>query len=103
MVQIHRELMLEIGKNLTMHQSPKYTMSMLTFFAALCQKYVNSSSLKLSDSVIIDDGEVVGTDLQRANIGDTKKINNGMDPLNIQWACSPSLQLHAKNMRIHHL
>jgi hypothetical protein len=47
---------------------------MFTFIAALCQKLANSSSLKLSVSVIIDDAETVGTDLQRSNVGNIKKL-----------------------------
>jgi hypothetical protein len=58
---------------------------MLTFFAALCQKCVNSTSLK-SVSVIIDDAETVGADLERANDEDMKKINDCINPLNIQRA-----------------
>ena len=57
---------------------------MLTFFSALCQKWANSPSLKLFVFVIIDDAETVGADLQRANILDMKKINNRVNPLNIQ-------------------
>ena len=59
-------------------------MSMLTFFAALCQKLANPSSLKLFGSAIIDDVETVGADLQRANIGDMKKINDRVNPMNLQ-------------------
>jgi hypothetical protein len=44
----------------------------------------NFSSLKLSVSAIIDDKEKVGADSQRANVGNMKKINNHMNPLNIQ-------------------
>ena len=73
---------------------------MPTFFAALCQKCANSPSLKLSASAIIDDAETVGADLQRANVGDIKNINNCVDPLNIRWECSPSLQLYARNVWI---
>jgi hypothetical protein len=57
---------------------------MLTFFAALRQKCVNSPSLKLSASAIIDDAETFGADLQKANVGDMKKINNCINPLNVQ-------------------
>jgi hypothetical protein len=32
------------------------------------------SSLKLSVSAVIDDGEIVGTESQRANVGNIKKI-----------------------------
>jgi hypothetical protein len=35
--------------------------------------------------------------LQRTNIGQTKKINNCVNPLNLQWACSSSLQLYTEN------
>jgi hypothetical protein len=56
------------------HQCLESTVSMLTFFAALCQKCVNSPSLKLSVAAIIDDAETVGTNSQRANVGDMKKI-----------------------------
>ena len=59
-------------------------MNMLTFFAALHHKWVNSSSLKLPVSVIIEDMETVSADLQRANVGNMKKINNRVNPLNIQ-------------------
>ena len=72
---------------------------MLTFFVALRQKWVNSPSLKLSASVIIDDAETFGADLQRANIGDMKKINNRVNPLNIQKACSPSLHPYIHSRR----
>ena len=41
-------------------------MNMLTFFVALTIKWADSSSLKLSVSVIIDDGEIVGAALQKA-------------------------------------
>ena len=57
---------------------------MLTFFAALCKKLVNPPSLKLFIYMIIDDVETVGADLQRANIRDMKKINNRVDPMNLQ-------------------
>jgi hypothetical protein len=57
---------------------------MLTFFAALCQKCVNSPSLKLSASAILDDVESVGADLRRANLKKMKKFNNRINPLNIQ-------------------
>ena len=60
------------------------TVSMLTFFAALRQKMANFSSLKLSVTAIIDDSETVGADLQRAHIGDMKKINNNVNPMNLQ-------------------
>jgi len=40
---------------------------MLTFFTAL-HKWVNFPSLKLSVSAIIDDGEIVGVDSQRAYV-----------------------------------
>ena len=56
---------------------------MLTFFAALRQKYVDSPSLKLSASGIIEDAETVGADLQRTNVKNMKKINNCVNPLNI--------------------
>jgi hypothetical protein len=38
---------------------------MLTFFAALQQELVNSPSLKLSASAMIDDAETVSADSQR--------------------------------------
>jgi hypothetical protein len=66
---------------------------MLTFFAALrkiCANLpslklsANSPSLKSSDSVIIDDAETVGADLQRTNYVDMKKFNNCVNPLNIK-------------------
>ena len=57
---------------------------MLTFFAALHQKMANFSSLKLSVTAITDDSETVGADLQRANVGDMKKINNCVNPMNLQ-------------------
>jgi len=43
-------------------------MSMLTFFAALGTKMVNSPSLKLSVLAIIDGSEIVREDLQKANV-----------------------------------
>ena len=73
---------------------------MLTFLAALCQKVVNSPSLKLFVSVIIDDAFIVCADLCRTNVGDMKKINDHINPLKIQCACSPSLQLYARKWRI---
>ena len=73
---------------------------MLTFFAALCQKCANSPSLKLFFSAIIDDEKTISTDLWRANVGDMKNMNNHINPLNIQWACSLSLQLYARNVWI---
>ena len=57
---------------------------MLTFFAALRQKIPNSPSLKMSVSAIIDDKATISADLQMANNGDMKKINNRINPLNIQ-------------------
>ena len=57
---------------------------MLTIFTALRQNWANLSSWKLSVSVIIDDAEAVSIDLQRANVGDMRKINNHVNPLNIQ-------------------
>ena len=57
---------------------------MLTFFAALHQKLANPPSLKLFVSTIIDDAKTVGADLQRPNIGDMKKINNHVNPMNLQ-------------------
>jgi hypothetical protein len=57
---------------------------MLTFFAALRQKLANPPSLKLFISVIIDDAETVGAYLQRANVGDMKKINNRVNSMNLQ-------------------
>ena len=57
---------------------------MLTFFAALRQICAYSLSLKLFVSAFIDDAETDGTDLQRANVGDMKKINNRVNPLNLQ-------------------
>ena len=47
---------------------------MLTFFAALCHKYVNCSSLKLAFSAIIDDKETISADSCRAIVGDMKKL-----------------------------
>ena len=57
---------------------------MLTFFAALHHEVANSFWLKLSVSAIIDNTEIVSVDLRRTNVGDMKKINNCIDPLNIQ-------------------
>jgi hypothetical protein len=57
---------------------------MLTFFAALHQKCENYPSLKLSVSMIIDDVATLGAGLRRANVGDMKKINSHVNPLNIQ-------------------
>jgi len=74
----------DMKKNRQLHRSPKYSVSMLTFFADLCHKLVNSSSLKLSVSAIIDDVETVSSDLERASIRVMKKINNRIDPLNMQ-------------------
>ena len=57
---------------------------MLTFFAALHQKWANSPSLKLIFFAIIDDAKTVGADLQRTNVANMNKINNRVNPLNIQ-------------------
>ena len=57
---------------------------MLTFFAALRQKMANFSSLKLSVTAIIDYSETVGTDLQKANVGDMEKVNDRVNPMNLQ-------------------
>ena len=73
---------------------------MLTIFATLCQKVANPPSLKLFVSAIIDDALTVSADLRRANVGDMKKINDHINPLKIQCACSPSLQLYARKWRI---
>jgi hypothetical protein len=50
--------------------------------------------LKLFVSMIIDYLEAVSKDLQRATVGNMKKVNNCINPSNIQWAYSPSLQLY---------
>jgi hypothetical protein len=50
-------------RNYQSSQSLEYTVSMLTFFAALHQKCENYPSLKSSVSVIIDDAETFGTGL----------------------------------------
>ena len=71
-------------KNKQLCQSLEYIVSMLTFFAALCQKCANPPSLKSSVSAIIDDAETVDTDLHRTNVGDMKKNTNRVNPLNIQ-------------------
>ena len=47
---------------------------MLTFFAALCHKYANCSSLKLAFSAIIDDKETISADSCRDIVGDMKKL-----------------------------
>jgi hypothetical protein len=57
---------------------------MLTFFTPSFQTWPNPSSLKLFVSAIIDDVETISADLRRAHIGDMKKINNSVNPLNIQ-------------------
>jgi len=51
-------------------------MSMLIFFAALCNAVANSPSLKLSVSASIDDIEIVSANSKRTNIGDMKKLTN---------------------------
>ena len=73
-----------VSADLRRAQSFEYTVSMLTFFAAFVQESVNPSSLKLFVSGIIDDADTVSTDLHEANVGDMKKINNHINPLNIQ-------------------
>ncbi len=73
---------------------------MLTFFATLCEKVANPPSLKLFVSAIIDDTLIVSADLRRANVVDMKKINEHINPLKIQCACSPSLQLYARMRQI---
>jgi len=57
---------------------------MLTFLAVLHHKWANFPSLKLSVSAIIGDVESVDVDLWRTDAGHMKKINNHMDPPNIQ-------------------
>ena len=59
-------------------------MSMLTFFAALRQKMAIFFSLKLSVTTIIDDSETVGADLNRTNVEGMKKVNNRVNPMNLQ-------------------
>jgi hypothetical protein len=44
----------------------------------------NSTSLKSSVSVIIDDAETVSPDFKKTNVGDMKKVINRVNPLNIQ-------------------
>ena len=97
---LHKANVGVMEKNQQLHQSIEYTVCMLTFFAALCQKVANPSSLKLFVSVIIDDVLIVSADLCRANVGDMKKINNHINPLKIQCACSQSLQLYARKWQI---
>jgi len=48
---------------------PKYSMSMLTFFAVLCIDKVNFLLLMLAVTAIIDDAEMVDADSQSANVG----------------------------------
>jgi hypothetical protein len=55
-------------------------MNRLTFFAALCHKYVNCSSLKLAFSAIIDDKETISADSCRAIVGDMKKLTTVLIP-----------------------
>ena len=52
----------------------KYTISMLTFFSALCTGKLNSPFSKLSGSAIIDHAEIVSADLQRTNVGNMTKL-----------------------------
>jgi hypothetical protein len=40
---------------------------------------------------VINVVDMNGADLQSANAGDVKKINNRVDPTQTQWACSPSM------------
>jgi hypothetical protein len=47
---------------------------MLTFFAALHHKWSNFPSFQLSVSAIIDDRAIIGSDSQRVNDRDMKKI-----------------------------
>jgi hypothetical protein len=58
-------------------------LNMLTFFAALHHKWANSPSLKLSVLAIVDNRVIIVADLQRANDGDMKTINNCINPPNI--------------------
>jgi hypothetical protein len=53
---------------------------MFTFFAALCQKVANSSSLKLSIPAIFDDTETVGAELQIYNVENIKKYQSHQSP-----------------------
>jgi hypothetical protein len=48
---------------------------------------------------MIDDKEIISTDLQRVYVVDMIKSNNRVNFLNLQWACSPSLQIYARNVR----
>jgi hypothetical protein len=57
---------------------------MPTFFAALHTKRQILPSLMVSATVIIDDADIVGADLQRARAGEMKKIDNHVDTLNTQ-------------------
>ena len=68
-------------------------MCMHTIFATLCQIGAHSPSLKLFVSAIIDDALTVSAVSRRANIGVMEKINNHIDPLKIQCACTPSWQI----------
>ena len=68
--------------------------------AALLLKLANPPSLKLFVSVSIDDRETICAGSQRANVGDMKKIINCINPLNIQWGCSPSVKLYVRKWQI---
>ena len=48
---------------------------MLTFFAALCDKWADFSSLKLPVSAIINDRVIVSADSRRTNYGNMKNID----------------------------
>ena len=94
-----RAIMVTIGETLSeekclgeLHLSFEYTVSMLTFFTALHQKVLNSPFLKMFVSAIIDN---VATICWRY-----EKINNYINSLNIQCACSPSLKLYARKWQI---
>ena len=71
--------------------SIEYTVCMLTFFASSHQNVAISLSLKVFVSAIMDDAVLVSADLNRTNIGVMEKINNHINPMNMQYACSPFL------------
>jgi len=73
-VLICKELMLRIWKKLTIASIlwiySEHAHLLCSFTTEMCDFF----SLKLSASAIIDDAETVGTDLQRANVENMKKI-----------------------------
>ena len=81
---ICKELILEIWTKFTIRSIPWIDSEHAHLLCSFTQEIGESPYSKLFISVIIDDAEKVGIDLQRANVGDMKKIYNCVDPMNLQ-------------------